>query len=468
MTSNKIGKKLTFSFVAILFIFSLVIGVLFTYLFTNHTVKLNKIQMENRAKSVARIMTSFYTERPHRNGHDTYLRFIGDLAGKDVWIVDTNHEIITSGLGIRSYNQLPENAEKLIESVFENKTVFSEDFNIIFSEPVMTVGTPIIDKKGNVTAAVLLHSSIDGIHEAILQGFKILILSILTSMVVGIILSFLFAKSFSRPISIMEQNAFMLMKGEYAVRNNIKKNDELGQLGSTLDILAKQLETASQQEEKLNKLRQDFVANVSHELKTPVTVLRGSLEALVEGIVKDEELVSQYHLQMLQETIFLQRLVGDLLDLSKLQNADFPIDMYPMVFQEVLLDTIRSIEPLAKEKNITVHKDISKDMFEIVGDYGRLRQMLLIILNNAVKFSTENGEIKIILANNKLLIKNTGSSILEEDIPYIFHKFYKARNENNKEGTGLGLAIAKEIALRHKMDISARNTLKGVMFILSF
>ena len=287
-------------------------------------------------------------------------------------------------------------------------------------------------------------------------------------MVVGIILSFLFAKSFSRPISIMEQNAFMLMKGEYAVRNNIKKNDELGQLGSTLDILAKQLETASQQEEKLNKLRQDFVANVSHELKTPVTVLRGSLEALVEGIVKDEELVSQYHLQMLQETIFLQRLVGDLLDLSKLQNADFPIDMYPMVFQEVLLDTIRSIEPLAKEKNITVHKDISKDMFEIVGDYGRLRQMLLIILNNAVKFSTENGEIKIMLANNKLLIKNTGSSILEEDIPYIFHKFYKARNENNKEGTGLGLAIAKEIALRHKMDISARNTLKGVMFILSF
>ncbi|MPN49112.1 Signal transduction histidine-protein kinase BaeS [bioreactor metagenome] len=130
-------------------------------------------------------------------------------------------------------------------------------------------------------------------------------------------LSIAFSFGFTKPLNRMKQTALLLAKGDYTAKTDIHQKDEIGELALNLDVLSDRLDAETRESEKLHQLRRDFVANISHELRTPVTVLRGSLEALCEEVVSDPEQVKNYHRQMLKESIYLQRLVNDLLDLSR-------------------------------------------------------------------------------------------------------------------------------------------------------
>ena len=123
----------------------------------------------------------------------------------------------------------------------------------------------------------------------------------------------------------MKDTALELAQGNYNKKNNIELSDEIGQLANAIDFLSDKLFRASKQKEKLDQFRNDFLVNISHELRTPITIIRGSLEALVDKVVSKPEQIDEYHRQMLQESISLQRLTNDLLEISKLQNDDFTI-----------------------------------------------------------------------------------------------------------------------------------------------
>ncbi|MGL5085936.1 MAG: HAMP domain-containing sensor histidine kinase, partial [Clostridium sp.] len=264
----------------------------------------------------------------------------------------------------------------------------------------------------------------------------------------------------------MKNTANELINGNYNEKNNISQNDEIGDLANTMDLLTIRLDAASKQSDTLDKMRKDFVANISHELKTPITVIRGSLEALVDKIVTDPIKVDNYHNQMLNETLFLQRLVGDLLDLSKLQNTDFIIDKQEISILDVVVDALRSASHISLSKGISINLYKPNNPIIINGDYGRLRQMFMIILHNAIKFSPEKSTVDVIFENNTISICDFGVGISNDDLPYIFDRFYKSRSEENKSGTGLGLAIAKQIAHRHEIELYAiNNETNGSTFI---
>lgn len=216
-------------------------------------------------------------------------------------------------------------------------------------------------------------------------------------------------------------------------------------------------------------MRRDYVANVSHELKTPVTVLRGSLEALVDGVVTDKEEVDEYHREMLKETVYLQRMVIDLLELSRLQNSGFEITKSEVSLKDILNDTVKSAEKLASAKNITIDLAFSGEEKTLMGDYGRLKQMFLVILDNAVKFSPENEKISVMCSGKTVAIKDHGCGIESDRLPHIFDRFHRSGGEINKTGSGLGLAIAKEIAARHGVKISVKSEVGvGTEFIFEF
>lgn len=206
------------------------------------------------------------------------------------------------------------------------------------------------------------------------------------------------------------------------------------------------------------KLRRDFVANISHELRTPVTVIRGSLEALRDKVVTDPEQVKDYYRQMLNESIFLQRLVDDLLDLSRLQNTDFKMEMQELSLCDVLDDVVRSARNIASGKRIEILYEQDASPCKTTGDYGRLRQMLMIVIDNAIKFSSEQGRVSISLKDRVISVRDQGAGISQEDLPYIFERFYKSKSETNKNGTGLGLSIAKQIADRHNIRFSVSSS----------
>ncbi|WP_291583325.1 sensor histidine kinase [Clostridium sp. UBA6640] len=458
MFKNKIAVKLSLYFASALFLFSIIIGISFMLLLRNNTIRIHENQLSERAESMASTLSKYMDGYSGMggssmggngmggngmggngmgggmgSGYGAYFQFLSDIAGTDVWVVDRNLNLVTSGMGHGmgrrhdyTYSDLPENAEMLIIDVFTGKTLLSEEFSGLFAESTLTVGAPIINPNNDVIGVVLLHSPISGIDEAITQGGRLLAISLGIALPSAFLLSLWLSKNFTDPIISKEAR----------------------------DAL------------RLEHTRREFVANISHELKTPVTVIRASLEALVDKVATDPTQIEDYHNQMLCEATFLQRLIGDLLDLSKLQNMDFVIEKQDISLCDIVDDITRSVRHIAVKKGIELNIVKNDTDCIINGDYGRIRQMLMVILDNAVKFSPEKGTVDIIHKNRTLSIRDYGIGISKADLPFIFDRFYKTNSEQNKTGTGLGLAIAKQIAERHNIELSVQsNEGAGAEFI---
>ncbi len=486
---NKIAVRLTAYFSAALLIFSVIIGAVFIGLFKNNAINLHKGELERRASAIAETISEL-TEDTDLNfgsmhggrmgmggmmysqgGLGVYLRSLDDIAMDDAWIVDESMNLLTTGTMAHmhyAYSDLPEDADVVVKDVFKGHTTFSEGFSDLLDTPTITVGTPI--KSGNeIIGALLIHSPVKGIDEAVNDGYKILLSSIIIALILSFILSAALALTFTNPLKKMKNTAALLAEGKYNTKTGVNQNDEIGELAGTIDILSQRLDEASHESERLQKQRQDFITNISHELRTPVTVIRGSLEAICDGIIKEPARIKDYHMQMLNESKSLERLVNDLLELSRLQNADFKIEMQEINLCDVLKDAVRSAVNIAKQKNINIEYNQDREVFLINGDYGRLRQMFLIVLDNAVKFSDKDSKIYIGLDKGSVTIKDEGAGISSEDLPFIFDRYYRVRSVENKSGTGLGLTIASQIALRHNINIDAVSEQGvGTSFIFDF
>lgn len=479
MKNNKIAVKLGLYFTGTLVLFALTIGMIFFFLFKNSMVEIHRDELIHYAQAIAEELTDEEDASSHqRMMSDTsaYLRFIQEVAGDDVWLVDEDLNLLATGedshmsssmSGNHSDNRqgslsdLPSNAEALIALVFQGKTMFSEGFSETLKQQTLTVGAPITNSDGEIWGAILIHSAVNGTSAAMDQGLKLLGISLLIALLLALVLVSFLAYSFTKPLSKMKVAALRLAQGDYSAQTDVSQKDEIGELSQAIDTLAIRLDEASQESEKLEQMRQDFVANISHELRTPITVMRGSLEALTDKVVTEPKKVDEYHQQMLTEAKFLERLVGDLLDLSRLQNLDFKIEKSPLSLQEVLSDVLRSGRQLAIHKNIRFDVLLPADPLVIQGDYGRLRQMFLVILDNAIKFSPKNSQIMLHLTENTLTFSDQGPGIEDSQLPYIFDRFHKTYGESNKVGTGLGLAIAKQIAERHHISLQAMNEPTG-------
>ena len=291
---------------------------------------------------------------------------------------------------------------------------------------------------------------------------------------ISYIVAIFFSKYLSRPLEKIGKRVGSLAKGDYSKIQVKKPYSQIGILEHSLDRLATKLRRAEREREDLEQARRDFFANVSHELRTPITVISGYAETLADGMIQEQEQAETLYRRMLQECREMDRLVGDLFTLSKMQNPDFVIDMEPVSLVQIFRDVIRRGRVIGKERNITiVFETPEEDTCMIMGDYGRLRQMFMIIVDNAIKFSRENGRVEIrILKEDEMYhvsIRDYGIGISEEQQRYIFEKFYTSKMRQNEKGTGLGLMIAKQIALRHNSDIEVDSVLQeGTTFSFSF
>lgn len=475
---NKIARKLIIYFSAALLIFTVVIGSIFMSLFKNNTIEIHKNDIERRALNIAETISellegsSFSGTQGGGMGMGmgmggmymqgslgSYLRNVDDIAMADVWIVDENLNLLTIGPMAQmhyTYSDMPEDADVVVKDVFDGSTTFSEGFSDMLRTPTLTVGTPIVS--GNqIIGALLIHSPVEGMNDAIFEGFKMLVMSIAIALVLSIVISVFLAMYFTKPLKKMKSTALVLAEGDYTAKTGIVQDDEIGELAATIDVLSERLDKASHESERLQKQRQDFITNISHELRTPVTVIRGSLEAICDGVVKDPDQVKEYNKQMLNESKGLERLVNDLLELSRLQDSDFKIEMHEINLCDVIRDAVRSASNMARKKNIIIDYAEDRDIFMIKGDYGRLRQMFMIVIDNAIKFSKESSIIYLNLKNNTVEVRDTGIGISREDMPYIFNRYYRIKTEENKTGTGLGLTIAQQIANRHNVEMSAES-----------
>lgn len=212
---------------------------------------------------------------------------------------------------------------------------------------------------------------------------------------------------------------------------------------------------------RLEQTRRDYVANVSHELRSPLTAIKGLIIPLKEGMVKDDDKRKHFYEVIYNEIERLNRLVSDLFELSRLQSRKEPFDIQVVDIFNILYDQQDKFEIIAKEKDIRFIVDTNNSNIYAKGNIDRISQVLTILIDNALKFAKKNSEIKLSseIVNKRVIISvhNTGSSIKHEDLPFLFDRFYKVDKSHKEEGAGLGLSIAKEIVTRINGNIYAQS-----------
>lgn len=225
---------------------------------------------------------------------------------------------------------------------------------------------------------------------------------------------------------------------------------------------------------KLEKMRQDFVANVSHELKTPVTSIKGFAETLLENDGQNPEVVRQFLQIIWKESERLQHLIKDLLELSKIEQESFRLNWETVDLQDVLHDTLILLKDKAEKKQIAFTVRTEGDT-RIAGDSERLKQMFMNVINNAIAYSPPESTVTVELKEKGDVVDwvtaDEGIGIEEEEIPRIFERFYRVDKARSRDsgGTGLGLAIVKHLAEAHRAKIAVKSQPgHGTTFTISF
>lgn len=476
---KKIFWRVLVYFGVVLLVFTILIGLMFTRFNRTNIVGAYKQQLGDLATGVAK-RTSQAVKDGESEDFIDYLRAIedfGKLQNVDIWIVanDTSNTPLDAAYTNMDLAgvELPEETSKILKTAFGGKKKNYSDYDDIYQTVMLHLAVPIRDKSGNVIGAVLVSGPMEMQENTVVQYEKYMLICVAVGAVLAFALALYFSRQIVRPIIRIKETALVLAAGEYARKTGVKRRDELGALAESMDTLSDKLVAAEEFREDLEQSRRDFFSNVSHELRTPIAVVKGYADTLADGYVTDEEKRKEYVERIRSECNSMERLVSDLLILSRMQNPDYELNTEVLNVIAVAQDAMRSMRILMQEKNLRGEVTYDDECSLIEGDYDRVRQLFTILLQNAVKYSDEGTVITVHIAREEGVITATvldyGSIIPEEEWTNVFEKFYRASNHGEKEGSGLGLVVAKNIVERHSGHIFVRSDAKnGTCFTIEF
>ncbi|MEI5906470.1 HAMP domain-containing sensor histidine kinase [Bacillus spongiae] len=257
----------------------------------------------------------------------------------------------------------------------------------------------------------------------------------------------------SRPIEEMKKAAEKVSEGNLSARVTVSSNDEIGQLAQSFNEMAEAL----QKEDQRNK---NFLATVSHELRTPISYIKGYIEALQLNIISEEKR-DDYMMIVQRESQRMEKIVGDLLELMKMETAQFSIEKLPLVLAEIIRQSLDNVKPAAEEKGLFVSVSLDEELI-IFGDEGRIEQIFYNVFSNSLRH-TVNGGISISLfAEGEfayLVIEDTGSGIPEQDLPKVTERFFRVNKARSRKdgGSGLGLSIVKNLVMLHEGELKIQS-----------
>lgn len=332
--------------------------------------------------------------------------------------------------------------------------------------PVFTVAVPYV-QNNTVLGAVFIHTSAQ-IIEAEYHGMLLQVaIGFALASLVAILGTAFYTRSIVRPLTVITSAAEEMSRGKLSTRAEVTGVSEVRQLAGTFNVMAEKLE-------KVEENRKEFVANVSHELRSPVTSIHGFVEGMLDGTIPQEE--SPKYLQIVfDETNRMKRLIADLLQLSrmdkgvdKLQWSDFDINE---LIRRVIIGRMNDME----EKQLDVHLELYEDPCFVHADSDKLSQVVHNIVDNALKFVDQNGNLTIrtsLLHDSTIAvdIENDGQPIAPQDRAHLFERFYKADKAHTAgKGTGLGLSICKQIMELHgqTLEVLPMEDGAGFRFTLS-
>ena len=253
------------------------------------------------------------------------------------------------------------------------------------------------------------------------------------------------ARGMTQPLRDMAAAARRMAAGEYGQRVETRSRDEVGQLARAFNRMSAELEG-------VERLRRELVANVSHELKTPISALRAHLENLLDGVERPDPETLQV---MLAQSERLSRLVEQLLDLSRLESGDVPLDLRPVEIGPLAAEVLSEIEPARARAGVAVELRVPEDLPPATADRERIHQVLFNLVDNALRFTPPGGRVTLSAEAGdrsvRVRVEDTGVGIPPEHLPRLFERFYRADAARSRGdgGTGIGLAICRSVVEAH-------------------
>ncbi len=452
----KLFKKLAITIGIVILISLSVIVMILSVVISNYFSNEKYAQLSQNCESVAEVaLTDMNSSNFQRNIFNIIV-VQNKVSNVDTFICDNSGKIIVCGCDKFSGDDIcPHNFGTIPDNILNSaaREYFKVDnFNDLYNEAHFTVGIPIKAADGTRFGYVFSSTSARSLRNLISEIFDMYIISAIVPLIIMFIIVYTMTYRFTKPLKLMSVAAQAMSRGDFSKRIPVMSDDEIGELSISFNNMTNSLS-------KLERMRRSFVANVSHELRTPMTSIAGFIDGILDGTIEQDK--QEYYLKIISaEVKRLSRVVESMLSLSRLESGE--IALKPIIFDisDTIVNVVVSREKEIEDKCLTITGLDSLEKTFVYADYDLLYQVVYNLVDNAVKFTDESGEISFTVETNskstQFSIKNTGSGISNDNLGNVFDRFYKGDKSRsaNKSSAGLGLYIVKTIINIHSGSVS--------------
>lgn len=457
MRYTKLSHQLVIYFASTLFIYTVIISLVFNYLTISNT---KDILTKNVTKYSQQLVIALEhvrqdTSKQKSQGFNSYLKIIPEFIDGDIWVVDEDNNIT-------QFNHLTSENYYVYDEISDLITLVKNDNQqhtataVLDNTENLVMATPFTNNNNNYI--LIVTNPLTNLSEMSTNTMYLLAISYIIAFLLAMLTSIKLAKSFTKPVIALSQATNELIKQNYDIEIVSKRNDEIKVLSDNLNSLKISLARSHEADLILKQQQEDFLASVSHEIKTPVTIIKSYLDGINDGIISSNEYDETFNI-LTKNTSYLEFLINDLLLFAKLEHTDYQLTFTNEKLSSIINDIIKDLKPLADRKGVNFINLINEDKVLSV-DKNRFKQIILILLTNSLEYA--NSAITITL-NDSLIISDDGPGFSKDDLENMFTKFYS----NKIEGSGLGLNIAQLLINKHQFQIIAYNN-NGATYEISF
>ncbi len=439
----------------ILLVATLLLGVLFWAMFTRGLTQMAEDSLQNTAKSVGGLVEAYSAAYLNDWSFRTNLAVAADASDNDILICDTRGIVRICAADIQSCDHLGrsigwKSADRLFREGSRN---LSDEASELYGEDRLAVALPVKLEDGTPLCIILVSMPRSAMTVLTGKTLRIFALVALVVFVAAIIATPYLTRRETKPIRDMAAAARQIAHGDYTVRVPTgHQNEEIEEMAVAFNNMTVALQNSE-------TVRQEFVANVSHELKTPMTTIAGYMDGMLDGTIPKEKY--GYYMNLVStEVRRLSRLVRNMLNISRLRDQGVPKDqLVDFDLCEAAGKTLLSFEQPINQKNLNVDVDMPEIGLFVRALPDAVTQVLYNLMDNAVKFADEGGTLSVRVRPQSgkavVTVGNTGPTIPAEELPLIFDRFHKTdkSRSTDRDGAGLGLYIVKTIVLAHGEDI---------------
>ena len=447
------------------------LGVSFYALSYNYTLSEKRQEMRDRAVLVAQLSVDYFTagEDAERDQEDA-LRSLAGVASRmtdvDFLICDTDGNVMLTTDGDLAGQTITVPAD-ITGAVLGGDRLYEGRSTVgVYEKRQFVVGVPMTDAEGNTLGLVLAVMNSAELTQMWRSFIALFCMSSAIILVLAFITSFVTAMRQIQPLSEMVKATRAYAAGDFDVRMQETGDcSEISELAASFNAMADSLQETERQ-------RRDFIANVSHELKTPMTTIAGYTDGILDGTIPPEK--ERQYLQIISdESRRLSRLVRRMLDISQIQNQEMKKEEFDLC--ESARIALLSMEKKITDRNLDVDADIPEEPILVLGDNDMITQVIYNLLENAAKFAREGSTLYLgvttIDGKARVTVRNVGDTIPAEELPLLFERFHKSdkSRSEDKDGVGLGLYIVKTILEQHRetIRVTSENGVTAFTFSLT-